>query len=241
MWAILRKELSTLLYSLIAYLVWGIFLVGTGLFLWVFSGSVIQTGAAEMDNFFSVAPWFLLFLVPALTMRTFPEEFRSGTYELLATAPISRWAIVLGKYLAVGVVLVLALVPTLVFYGSIGWLAQPRWNIDHGAIQGAYIGLAGMALALAALGLWMATLTTHTIIAFLLGVFVGFLWLIGFEFISELPIGKFLQNFFAQMSLMEHYRSLSRGVVDSRDILYLLLVIGGGLYLSYQSLSRRHP
>jgi ABC-2 type transport system permease protein len=174
-------------------------------------------------------------------MRTFPEEFRSGTYELLATAPISRWAIVLGKYLAVGVVLVLALVPTLVFYGSIGWLAQPRWNIDHGAIQGAYIGLAGMALALAALGLWMATLTAHTIIAFLLGVFVGFLWLIGFEFISELPIGKFLQNFFAQMSLMEHYRSLSRGVVDSRDILYLLLVIGGGLYLSYQSLSRRHP
>jgi len=240
-WAILRKELSTLLYSLIAYLVWGIFLVGTGLFLWVFSGSVIQTGAAEMDIFFSVAPWFMLFLVPALTMRTFPEEFRSGTYELLATAPISRWAIILGKYLAVGVVILLALVPTLVFYVSLGWLAQPRWHIDHGAIQGAYIGLAGMALALAALGLWMATLTTHTIIAFLLGVFVGFLWLIGFEFVSELPIGKLLQDFFAQMSLMEHYRSLSRGVVDSRDILYLLLVVMGGLYLAYQSLSRRHP
>ncbi len=240
-WAILRKELSTLLYSLIAYLVWGIFLVGTGLFLWVFSGSVIQTGAAEMDNFFSVAPWFMLFLVPALTMRTFPEEFRSGTYELLATAPISRWAIILGKYLAVGVVILLALVPTLVFYVSLGWLAQPRWHIDHGAIQGAYIGLAGMALALAALGLWMATLTSHTIIAFLLGVFVGFLWLIGLEFASDLPIGKPLQDFFAQMSLMEHYRSLSRGVVDSRDILYLLLVIGGGLYLAYQSLSRRHP
>jgi ABC-2 type transport system permease protein len=240
-WAILRKELSTLLYNLIAYLVWGIFLVGTGLFLWVFSGSAIQTGAAEMDNFFAVAPWFMLFLVPALTMRTFPEEFRSGTYELLATVPISRWAIILGKYLAVGVVILLALVPTLVFYVSLGWLAQPRWHIDHGAIQGAYIGLAGMALVLAALGLWMATLTSHTIIAFLLGVFVGFLWLVGFEFASELPIGKPLQDFFAQMSLMEHYRSLSRGVVDSRDILYLLLVVTGGLYLAYQSLSRRHP
>jgi ABC-2 type transport system permease protein len=240
-WAILRKELSALLYHLIAYLVWAIFLVGTGLFLWVFSGGVVQAGAAEMDTFFSVAPWFLLFLVPALTMRTFPEEFRSGTYELLATAPIPRWAIIGGKYLAVGLVLILALVPTLVFYMSLGWLAQPRWHIDHGAIQGAYIGLAGIGLALAALGLWMATLTTHTIVAFLLGVFVGFLWLMGFEFLSELPLGKPFQDFLAELSLMEHYRSLSRGVVDSRDVLYLLIVMGGALYFAYQALSRRHP
>jgi len=124
---------------------------------------------------------------------------------------------------------------------SLGWLAQPRWHIDHGAIQGAYIGLAGIGLALAALGLWMATLTTHTIVAFLLGVFVGFLWLMGFEFLSELPLGKPFQDFLAELSLMEHYRSLSRGVVDSRDVLYLLIVMGGALYFAYQALSRRHP
>lgn len=241
MWPLLRKELASLLYNLIAYLVWGIFLVGTGLFMWVFSGSVVQTGAAEMDNFFSVAPWFLLFLVPALTMRTFPEEFRLGTYELLATAPISRWGIIWGKYLAVALVLTLALVPTLVFYLSLGWLAQPRWQLDHGAIQGAYLGLLGISWVLAAIGLWMATLTSHTIIAFLLGVFAGFVVLLGFEFLSELPVGSVLQRFFAQASLMEHYRSLSRGVVDSRDLLYLVLVAGLSLYMAYLSLSRRHP
>ncbi len=241
MWPLLRKELASLLYNLIAYLVWGIFLVGTGLFMWVFSGSVVQTGAAEMDTFFSVAPWFLLFLVPALTMRTFPEEFRLGTYELLATAPISRWSIIWGKYLAVALVLTLALVPTLVFYLSLGWLAQPRWKLDHGAIQGAYLGLLGISWVLAAIGLWMATLTAHTIIAFLLGVFAGFVVFLGFEFLSELPIGQALQRFLAQASLMEHYRSLSRGVVDSRDILYLVIVAGLSLYMAYLSLARRHP
>ncbi|GIV23204.1 MAG: ABC transporter permease subunit [Bacteroidia bacterium] len=240
MWALWRKETSALLHSLIAYLIWAVFLVGTGLFLWVFSGSVIQTGAAEMDVFFSIAPWFLLFLAPALTMRSFSEEFRVGTYELLATAPISPWEILWGKYLAVAVVLAFALVPTLVFYGSIAWLAQPRGAVDHGAIQGAYVGLFLMGLALVALGIWASTLTMHTIIAFLLALFMGFLWLIGFEFISELPIGKPLQVFFAQLSLMEHYRSISRGVVDSRDILYFLGVILFGLGLARLQLSQRH-
>jgi ABC-2 type transport system permease protein len=241
MWALWRKETFALLYSSTAYLVWAIFLVGTGLFLWVFSGSAIQTGAAEMDPFFSIAPWFLLFLAPALTMRSFAEEFRTGSYELLATAPLSRWAIVLGKYLAVTVVLGFALVPTLLFYASLGWLAQPRGAIDHGAIQGAYAGLFGLGLALAALGIWASTLTTHTIIAFLLGLFLGFVWLIGFEFASELPLGRSAQLFLAQLSLMEHYRSLSRGVVDSRDLLYFGSVIGLGLGLAHYQISRRHP
>lgn len=241
MLALWRKETFALLYSSTAYLVWAIFLVGTGLFLWVFSGSAIQTGAAEMDPFFSIAPWFLLFLAPALTMRSFAEEFRTGSYELLATAPLSRWAIVLGKYLAVTVVLGFALVPTLLFYASLGWLAQPRGAIDHGAIQGAYAGLFGLGLALAALGIWASTLTTHTIIAFLLGLFLGFVWLIGFEFASELPLGRSAQLFLAQLSLMEHYRSLSRGVVDSRDLLYFGSVIGLGLGLAHYQISRRHP
>jgi len=239
--ALWRKETLALLHSLIAYLTWAIFLVGTGLFMWVFSGSVVQTGAAEMDVFFSVAPWFLLFLAPALTMRSFAEEFRTGSYELLATAPLSRWAIILAKYLAVAGVLGFALVPTGIFYASISWLAQPRGAVDHGAIQGAYIGLFGLGLCLAALGIWASTLTVHTIIAFLIALLLGFIWLIGFEFASELPIGRFLQTTFAQLSLMEHYRSISRGVLDSRDILYFLGVIGLGLGLAHYQLSRRHP
>ncbi|MCS6895614.1 MAG: ABC transporter permease subunit [Bacteroidia bacterium] len=241
MLALWRKEVFALLHSLIAYLTWAIFLVGTGLFLWVFSGGVIQTGAAEMDAFFSIAPWFLLFLAPALTMRSFSEEFRTGSYELLATAPISRWGILLAKYLAVAAVIGFALVPTGVFYISISWLAQPRGNIDHGAIQGAYVGLFALGLSLSALGIWASTLTVHTIIAFLLGLLLGFVWLIGFEFASELPVGRFFQEMLAQLSLMEHYRSLSRGVLDSRDILYYLSVIAFSLGLAHFQLSRRHP
>ncbi|MCX8111998.1 MAG: ABC-2 transporter permease [Bacteroidia bacterium] len=241
MFALWRKEIFALLHSLIAYLTWAIFLVGTGLFLWVFSGGVIQTGAAEMDSFFSIAPWFMLFLAPALTMRSFSEEFRTGSYELLATAPLSRWEIILAKYLAVAGVLGFALVPTGVFYASISWLAQPRGAIDHGAIQGAYIGLFALGLCLSALGFWASTLTAHTIIAFLLGLLLGFIWLVGFEFASELPVGRFLQGLLAQLSLMEHYRSLSRGVLDSRDILYFLSVIALGLGLSHIQLTRKHP
>ncbi|MEN3041162.1 MAG: ABC transporter permease [Bacteroidia bacterium] len=241
MLALWRKEIFALLHSLIAYLIWAIFLVGTGLFLWVFSGGVIQTGAAEMDAFFSIAPWFLLFLAPALTMRSFAEEFRTGSYELLATAPLSRWSIVLAKYLAVAVVLGFALVPTGIFYASLAWLAQPRGSIDHGAIQGAYVGLFALGLSLSALGIWASTLTVHTIIAFLLGLLLGFIWLIGFEFASELPVGRSLQEILAQLSLMEHYRSLSRGVLDSRDILYFLSVIALGLGLAHFQLTRRHP
>lgn len=240
MLALWRKEVFSLLHSLIAYLVWAVFLVGTGLFVWVFSGSVIATGAAEMDAFFGIAPWFLLFLAPALTMRSFAEEFRTGSYELLATAPLSPWEILLAKYLAAALVLAFALVPTLVFYASIAWLAQPRGAIDHGAIQGAYAGLLGLGMALAALGIWASTLTVHTIVAFLVGLFLGFVWLIGFEFASELPVGRFLQGLFAQVSLFEHYRSLSRGVVDSRDVLYFLSVIAFGLGLARLQLARRH-
>ncbi|MCS6789468.1 MAG: gliding motility-associated ABC transporter permease subunit GldF [Bacteroidia bacterium] len=240
MLALWRKEVFALLYSLIAYITWAIFLVGTGLFLWVFSGSVVQTGMAEMDSFFSIAPWFLLFLAPALTMRSFSEEFRTGTYELLATAPIPRAGIVLAKFLAVTTVLFFALVPTFIFYASLSWLAQPRGALDHGAIQGAYVGLFSVGLALSALGIWASTLTPHTIIAFLIGLFLGFLWLMGWEFASELPIGRFWQTFLAQMSLMEHYRSLSRGVLDSRDILYFLTLIGIALALAHLQLSRRH-
>lgn len=241
MLALWRKETFALLHSLIAYLTWAIFLIGTGLFMWVFSGGVLQTGAAEMDVFFSIAPWFLLFLAPALTMRSFAEEFRTGSYELLATAPLSRWAIILAKYLAVAGVLAFALVPTLIFYGSIAWLAQPRGAVDHGAIQGAYIGLFALGLCLAALGVWASTLTVHSIIAFLIALLLGFIWLLGFEFASELPVGRFLQELLAQLSLMEHYRSLSRGVLDSRDVLYLLGIIAFGLGMAHFQLSRRHP
>ncbi|MEN2993148.1 MAG: ABC transporter permease [Bacteroidia bacterium] len=241
MWALWAKEVRLFLYTWVAYLIAGIFLVGTGAFVWVFSGGVIQTGIAEMDAFFSIAPWFLLFLAPALTMRSFAEEFRTGTYELLATAPLTAWEILLAKYLAALVILLFAILPTGIFYLSLGWLAQPRWGLDHGAIQGAYLGLFGMGAALTAIGLWASTLTAHTIIAFLWGLFWGFVGLIGVEFISELPIGQLLQVFFAELSLMEHYRSLSRGVLDSRDLVYFGGVIALGLGLARLQLARRHP
>lgn len=236
---IFRKEVASFFNSLIAYLVICVFLVGIGLFFWIFPGNILESGAADMGVLFAMAPWFYLFLIPAITMRSFAEEFKLGTIELLATKPISDWQILLGKYLAAVFLVLFALLPTLTFYISIYLLALPVGSVDNGAIWGAYLGLFGIGAAFAAIGIFCSSLTDNQIVAFILGVFVSFFLYTAFDFLAELPVFGRWNDAVLNLGLNEHYRSLSRGVIDSRDVLYYLSVIFFFLFASRNVLASK--
>jgi ABC-2 type transport system permease protein len=221
-WVIFRKEFASFFNSLTGYLVIGVFLVCTGLWFWVFEGNVLETQQAQMDDLFYFAPYMLLLVAPAVTMRAFSEERRSGTVELLFTRPLTKWQIILGKYFAALGILLLALLPTLLYYASVYWLALPAGNVDGGAIAGAYLGLAFIAALFAALGLLTSALTDSQILAFVLGAFLCFLFYLGFELIAGIRVLGPLTRLMLQLSILEHYRSISRGVLDSRDLLFFL-------------------
>ncbi|ARV14767.1 gliding motility-associated ABC transporter permease subunit GldF [Polaribacter sp. SA4-12] len=223
MFAILKKEFNSFFASPIAYLVIGVFLLINGLFLWVFKDefNILNAGFADLNSFFFLAPWVFLFLIPAITMKSFADEFSSGTIELLKTKPISDWQIVLGKFWASLLLVVVALIPTLTYVYTVYQLGNPVGNIDFGSTIGSYIGLLFLASTYTAIGLFTSTLSKNQIVAFILGVFITFFLYYGFDAIStslgnELTIKK--------MGINEHFRSISRGVIDTRDIIYFLSV-----------------
>ena len=223
MFAILKKEFNSFFASPIAYLVIGVFLLINGLFLWVFKDefNILNAGFADLNSFFFLAPWVFLFLIPAITMKSFADEFSSGTIELLKTKPISDWQIVLGKFWASLLLVVVALIPTLTYAYTVYQLGNPVGNIDFGSTIGSYIGLLFLASTYTAIGLFTSTLSKNQIVAFILGVFITFFLYYGFDAIStslgnELTIKK--------MGINEHFRSISRGVIDTRDIIYFLSV-----------------
>ena len=224
-WTIVRKEVALFFNSLIAYIVMAVFLTGVGLFFWVFPGNLLDTGAAGMDALFTFAPWFFLFIVPALTMRAFAEEFKTGSIEFLATKPVTDWQIILGKYLAAAFLVAATLAPSLVYFISVYALAMPTGDIDTGAIVGAYLGLLGVGWVFAAVGLFASTLTDSQIVAFVIGVFLCFFLFAAFDFLSELPVFGVYRDVLMKLGVNDHYRSISRGVVDTRDVLYYLTVI----------------
>jgi len=236
---ILRREVAAFFNSLIAYLVIGVFLTGVGLFFWVFDGSVLDSGYASLDVLFSFAPWFYLFLIPAITMRSFAEEFKSGTIELLATKPLTDWQIIIGKYLAAVLLVGFALLPTLVYYITIYGIGSPPGNIDTGATIGAYLGLYGIGAVFAAIGLFASSLTNNQVIAFIIGVFLCFFLYAAFDFLSDLDWFGSLNDVILKLGINEHYRSISRGVVDSRDVLYYLSLIFAFLLLNKYVLGRK--
>jgi len=219
------KETSLFFNSLIAYLTIMIFLIGVGLFFWVFQNNVLEVGEAQMDTLFSLAPWFFLFLIPAITMRMFSEEFKTGTIEFLFTKPFSDWQIILGKYFASLVLVLFSILPTLLYYGTLYFYAEPMGNIDTGAIIGSYIGLFALGAIFAAIGIFSSSLTDNQIVAFILGVFLSFTLYVGFDYLAELPLFASFSDFIAKLGINEHYRSISRGVVDSRDVIYYFCVI----------------
>ena len=221
--AILKKEFNSFFASPIAYLVIGVFLLLNGLFLWVFKGdfNILNAGFADLTSFFFLAPWVFLFLIPAITMKSFADEFNNGTIELLKTKPISDWQIVLGKFSASLLLVLVALIPTLTYIYTIYQLGNPAGNIDFGSTIGSYLGLLFLAATYTAIGLFTSTLSKNQIVAFILGVFITFFLFYGFDVISD-SIGNNLT--LKKMGLNEHFKSISRGVIDTRDIVYFLSV-----------------
>lgn len=216
------KEVNTFFSSLIGYMAIVVFLLTTGLFLWVFPDTnLLDYGYATLDSLFFTAPWVFMFLIPAITMRSFSEEFKSGTFELLATRPLTDLQIIVGKYAAAVFLVFFALLPTLIYFFTIYQLGLPPGNLDTGAIWGSYIGLLLLGAAFAAIGIFASSLTSNQIVAFLLAVFLCFIFYQTFDYLSKLNVFyATIDDFVEQIGINAHYESLSRGVVDTRDIVY---------------------
>jgi ABC-2 type transport system permease protein len=196
--------------------------------MWVFKGSLnaLDKGYANLDTLFIMAPWVFLFLVPAVTMRLFAEEKRSGTLELLLSQPVSEMKIVLAKYLAAVVLILFSLLPTLVYVYSVYRLGSPPGNLDTGGIAGSYMGLFFLAAVYASVGIFSSAVTDNQIVSFILALLVSFFLFTGFDLLTAADLFGNLDNLLIKLGINEHYRSISRGVVDTRDLIYFLSVIG---------------
>jgi ABC-2 type transport system permease protein len=225
MYSILKKEIIAYLNTLVAYITIGVFLLTLGLFLWVFPNtSILDYGYAGLDSLFNTAPYLFMFLIPAITMRSLAEERREGTFELLVTRPLTDLQIVLGKYLAAVALVLFALAPTLIYYYSVYILGVPQGNVDTGAVIGSYIGLFLLGASFAAIGLFTSSISKNQIVAFIIGVFLCFFFYSGFDSLSGLLS---LQNLGLQdLGITEHYQSISRGVLDTRDLAYFIILTG---------------
>ncbi len=227
MFTLFVKELNAFFSSLIAYLVIGIFLITTGLFLWVIPGqfNVLESGYASLAPLFYFAPWIFLFLIPAVSMRMFSEEKHLGTIELLFTKPISDVQIILAKYFATLSLVLFSLLPVLVYYVSIWFLSNPVGNIDNGGFWGSFIGLFFLAAVYVAIGIWSSSLTRNQIIAFIISLALSYFFYTGFDAISMITWFNGYENYITALGISEHYQSMSRGVLDSRDLIYFISVI----------------
>jgi len=232
MFALFKKEVSLFFSSLIGFVVITVFLLATGLFLWVFDGdlNILDSGYAGLDGLFYIAPWVFLFLVPAITMRLLSDEAKSGTLELLFTRPISDFQIILEKYMAGVVLILLSLLPTIVYYISVYSLGDPIGCIDSAAVFGSYIGLFFLASIYAAIGLFASSLTENQIVSFILAMVLCFAFYIGFDSLAGLPAFRGIKSTLVDFGISEHYRSISRGLIDTRDILYFISVDALFLY-----------
>ncbi len=233
MWALFKKEISGFFSSLTGYLVIAVFLLLNSLFMWIVPGqfNVIGNGYATMDTLFAISPWVFLFLVPAITMRMFSEEKRSGTMDLLYTRPVSELQIILAKFLASWALVLASLLPTFIYFWSVSRLGSPPGNMDMGGTWGSYIGLLFLGGIYAAIGIFASSLTGNQIVAFILAVFLSFLMYLGFEFLSGVAESGRTVFMISRLGISYHYNSISRGVIDSRDILYfagviLLFIVG---------------
>lgn len=222
---VLSKEFSSFLNSLIAYVVIGVFLTGMGLLMWVFpETSVLDYGYADMETLFSLGPYVFIFLIPAITMRSFAEEKKGGTMELLFTKPLTDWDIILGKFLASFTLVLFALVPTFIYYYSIYTLGNPVGNLDTPGIIGSYIGLTLLAGVFCSIGIFASCITPNQIVAFIVAAFLCFLIFSGFESVSSLGFWSANALNIKQLGILFHYESMSRGLIDSRDVIYFLSV-----------------
>ncbi|RMG83792.1 MAG: gliding motility-associated ABC transporter permease subunit GldF [Bacteroidetes bacterium] len=241
MLSLLVKEINAFLNALIGYLVILVFLTSIGLFMWVFPGNfnILDSGYANIDTLFIIAPWVFMFLAPAITMRSFSEEKRTGTIELLLTKPLTDWQIVFSKFIAGFLLVIFSLLPTLVYFFSVYLLGNPPGNIDMGGTWGSYFGLLFLSGAFVAIGLFASSITDSQIISFILGVFLSFFCYVGFESVSGLALFRPVEDIILKLGINEHYISMSRGVIDTRDVVYFFSLIYLFLLFTKTSLSSR--
>ena len=240
--ALYQKEIRNFLNSFIGYVVILVFLVITGLFLWVFPGTqynIPESGYAGIDGLFSLAPWVFMFLVPAVTMRSLSEEKKSGTLELLLTRPLTEMNIVLAKYFAGMTLVLFSLVPTLLYYISVRMLASPPGNVDSGAVWGSYIGLFFLAAGYTGIGIFASSVTENQVVAFIIAVFLSFFFFAGLDSLSGLEFFSKFDLVLQTLGISSHYASISRGVVDTRDLLYFISLSAFFIYLSHLSIRSR--
>jgi ABC-2 type transport system permease protein len=222
--ALFKKEVRAFLGSMIGYVVILTFLLMVSLMLWIFPGdfNLLDAGYAGLDNLFLLAPWVYMFLIPAITMRSFAEEKRNGTLELLFTRPISDFQIIFAKFLAGMVLVLFSITPTLVFYYTIFHLGNPAGNLDVGATMGSYIGLVLLATGFVSIGIFASSLTQSQIVSFILAVFLSFVFYLGFDSLSGIALLEKFDYLILQFGINYHFLSLSRGVIDTRDLLYFI-------------------
>lgn len=241
MLAIFKKEIQQFFGSLIGYFAIIVFLLVLGLFIWVFPDTnIFDYGYATLDSFFNIAPYIFIFLIPAITMRSFAEEINTGTIELLSTRPVTELDIILGKYFAAVLLVFIALVPTLIYYLTLYMLASPAGNIDSGGIMGSYFGLFFLGAVFVSIGIFCSAITANQIIAFLIGVFLCFFLYMAFGYISQFEIFLGKNDYVIELlGLSAHYDAMGKGVIDTRDVVYFLSVIAVFIVLTRTALSRR--
>jgi ABC-2 type transport system permease protein len=240
MWMICKKEWQQFFSSLTGYIALVVFLLLNGLFLFVFPDtSILDFGYASLESFFKLAPWILLFLVPTITMRSIADEYKAGTFELLKTMPLTASQIVWGKFFGALIIVVTALVPTIVYAVSVQALSVTG-GIDVGAAIGSYTGLVFLGAVFTAIGICASSFTSNTVVAFISGAFVCFLLYNGFDAISKLPVFNAGWDYYIEMlGINFHYRSISRGVVDTRDVIYFTGIIFLFLFITQRNLNKR--
>ncbi len=239
MWAVCKKELRQFFSSLTGYIAIVVFLLANGLMLFVFDNNILDNGYATLDRFFQLAPWILLLLIPAITMRSFADEFRSGTFEILQTRPLSRWQIIAGKYFGSFIVVLIALLPTIIYYFTIQQLSSGE-GIDGGAIAGSYLGLVFLAAIFTAIGIFSSSLTQNAVIALIISLVVCVLFYYGFNAISRLPALEAGADYYVEMAGIDfHYKNISKGLIDTRDLVYFLSVICLFLVMTGRNLVNR--
>ncbi|HRI01947.1 MAG TPA: gliding motility-associated ABC transporter permease subunit GldF [Saprospiraceae bacterium] len=238
---LIYKEIRSFFSSIIGYLVIAVFLIIMGSLMWVFPDySILDYNVASLDQLFSVSPFIFLFLIPAVTMRAFAEEMAQGTMETLLTKPLTETQIVFGKFFANLILVLLALLPSLLYYYSVYQLGSPKGNLDSGAIAGSYLGLILLAAGFVAIGLFASSLTKNQIVGFILASFLCFLFYSAFYYISKLPVffGK-VDDVVLQLGIDEHYNQMSKGLIDLKDLVYFGSLIFFFLWLTVEQLKSR--
>ncbi|MCU0328732.1 MAG: ABC transporter permease subunit [Chitinophagales bacterium] len=229
------KEFHSFYSSFIGFITVSLFVLITGILLWVVpSYSVLDYGYATLETFFDLAPILLMIIIPAITMKLYSEEYQSGTIEWLYTKPLSEFDILMGKYLASVAVMMVSLLPTLVYYFSVYALGSPIGNVDSGGVFGSYFGLSFLVMSFCAIGIFASSLAQNQIVAFITAILLNAVFFWSFGFVSELlSHSGFLEFVFQYLGMSYHYRSISRGVVDTRDVIYFLSVVSIFLFLTH--------